>query len=377
MRIGFDLRPFLKEETGVGVYYKNLLFSLAKIDRSNEYFLFSSSFKDRFPSSKVPSFDKKNFRDFAFPVKMINFFWYRLGWPSLDFFFRTKLDLTHSPTPLILPSQGKKIVTVYDLFFLDFPLLADKETRKNFLHKIGDSLLKADGIVTISRFTKESLLEKFSVGERKVKVIYLGIDHSYWDAVSPELLARTESRYSLPSSFLLFVGATEKRKNLLNLIKALKIIHKHQKKITLILAGRKGDESQRLKNVIERQSLEPWVRMLGYVPDADLKNLYRLASLLVFPSFCEGFGLPVLEAMVSGLPVVASQRSAVEEIAQDAALYCDPQDPEEMADKILLALNDESLCHRLVEKGKKRALGFSWEKTAAETLSFYEEVAGG
>lgn len=377
MRIGFDLRPFLKEETGVGVYYKNLLFSLARIDRSNEYFLFSSSLKDRFPASKVPSFEKKNFRDFAFPVKLINYFWYRLRWPSLDFFFRTKLDLTHSPTPLILPSQGKKIVTVYDLFFLDFPLLADKETRRNFLHRTEDSLLQANGIVTISRFTKESLMEKFAVDESKVRVIYLGIDHGYWDDVSPELLSKTESDYSLPSSFLLFVGALEKRKNLLNLIEALKIIHKNQQKIPLILAGRKGDEFQRLKNAIRRQSLEPWVKMLGYVPDADLKNLYRLASLLVFPSFCEGFGLPVLEAMVSGLPVVASQSSAIEEVAKDAALYCDPQAPEEMADKILLALKDESLCHELVERGKKRALDFSWEKTAAETLSFYEKVVGG
>jgi len=377
MRIGFDLRPFLKEETGVGVYYKNLLFSLARIDRSNEYFLFSSSLKDRFPASKVPSFEKKNFRDFAFPVKLINYFWYRLRWPSLDFFFRTKLDLTHSPTPLILPSQGKKIVTVYDLFFLDFPLLADKETRRNFLHRTEDSLLQANGIVTISRFTKESLMEKFAVDKSKVRVIYLGIDHGYWDDVSPELLAKTESDYSLPSSFLLFVGALEKRKNLLNLIEALKIIHKNQQKIPLILAGRKGDEFQRLKNAIRRQSLEPWVKMLGYVPDADLKNLYRLASLLVFPSFCEGFGLPVLEAMVSGLPVVASQSSAIEEVAKDAALYCDPQAPEEMADKILLALKDESLCHKLVERGKKRALDFSWEKTAAETLSFYEKVVGG
>lgn len=377
MRIGFDVRPFLKEETGVGIYYKNLLFSLAQIDRSNEYFFFSSSLKDRFPSSKIPPFGNRNFRDFAFPVRIVNCFWYRLRWPPLDFFFRTKLDLTHSPTPLILPTQGKKIVTVYDLCFLDFPHLADKETRKNFLHSTEDSLLKADGIVTISRFTKEQLLEKFAVEESKVKVVYLGIDHGCWQDFSSDELAKTESHYSLPSSFLLFVGALEKRKNLLNLIRALKIIHKRQKKIPLVLAGRKGEEYQRLKDEIRKQSLEPWVKMLGYVPETELKNIYRLASLLVFPSFCEGFGLPVLEAMASGLPVVASQIKGIEEVAQDAALYFDPQDHAEIAEKILLALEDKSLCQKIVARGKKRALDFDWEKTAAETLGFYEEVVGG
>jgi glycosyltransferase involved in cell wall biosynthesis len=376
MRIGFDLRPFLKEETGVGVYYKNLLFSLSRIDRSNEYFLFSSSLKDRFEASKIPPFEKKSFRDFALPVKMVNYFWYRLRWPSLDFFFHTKLDLTHSPTPLILPTKGKKIVTVYDLCFLDFPHLTDKETRRNFLHRTGDSLLQADGIVTISRFTRDQLLEKFGVEKSKVKVVYLGIDPDYGQDVSADELAKTESHYSLPSSFLLFVGALERRKNLLNLIQALKTIHRHHKKIHLVIAGREGEEYYRLKDEIRRQSLESWIKMLGYVPDTDLKNLYRLASLLVFPSFCEGFGLPVLEAMASGLPVVASKTSAIEEVAQDAALYFDPQNPEEMAEKILLALEDKSLCQKNVERGKKRALDFNWEKTATETLGFYQEMVG-
>lgn len=375
MRIGFDLRPFLKEETGVGVYYKNLLFSLSQIDRSNEYFLFSSSLKDKFESSKIPPFEKRNFRDFSFPVKTVNYFWNRLRWPSLDFFFHTNLDLTHSPTPLILPTKGKKIVTVYDLCFLDFPHLTDRDSKKNFLHRTEDSLLQADGIVTISRFTKQQLLEKFAVEESKVKVIYLGINSSYGEDVSADGLAKTESHYSLPSSFLLFVGASERRKNLLNLIKAHKTIHNHHKEIFLVIAGREGEEHRRLKAEIRRQSLEPWIKMLGYVPDSDLKNLYRLASLLVFPSFCEGFGLPVLEAMASGLPVVSSQISAVEEVAQDAALYFDPQDPEEMAKKILLALEDENLSQKNVERGKKRALDFNWEKTATETLEFYKEVA--
>ena len=116
MRIGFDVRCFLKEETGVGIYFKNLLFHLAQIDQSNEYFIFSSSLKDRFPLHKVPPFSKKKFLDLRLPVKAVNFFWYKLCWPPLDFFFKTDMDLTHSPVPLILPTKGKKIVTIHHAF---------------------------------------------------------------------------------------------------------------------------------------------------------------------------------------------------------------------------------------------------------------------
>src|SRR4030042_1056628 len=124
MRIGFDLRSFLKEETGVGVYFRNLLRELAAVDRENEYFLFSSSWKDRFPPERLPGFARQRFRDFRLPVRLVNFLWYRIGWPTLDSFFRARLDLTHSPVPLHLPTRGRKVITVCDLFFLEPPALA-------------------------------------------------------------------------------------------------------------------------------------------------------------------------------------------------------------------------------------------------------------
>ena len=132
MRIGVDVRPFLSRETGVGTYLKNLLFQLARIDEANEYCLFSSSWKERFPVEKIPSFAKSRFRDLRIPVRTVNFLWYRLGRPSLDSNFGTKLDLTHAPTPLALPTGGKKIVTVYDPFFLDQPGKADRQARDVF-----------------------------------------------------------------------------------------------------------------------------------------------------------------------------------------------------------------------------------------------------
>ncbi len=377
MRIGFDVRPFLKEETGVGIYFKNLLFHLAQVDPANEYYLLSSSYKDRFPPQKIPPFTNKRFRDFHFPVSVVNFFWYKLSWPPLDHFFRTELDLTHSATPIILPTKGKKIVTVHDLFFMDFPRMTDRETRKILRCRIDRSLLRSDGIVAVSQFTKNQILERFAVEEEKVKVIYHGLETSLNDEISPEEIEEMKERYSLPTSFILFVGAIEPRKNLLNLIETLRIIHRKHEKIPLLIVGQHGSDSRNLEKKIEKEKLEAWIKIMGYLPDKEVRIFYRLASVFALPSLCEGFGFPLLEAMASNLPIAASQTSAIPEIAQSAALYFRPEDPEDMAEKIILALEDENVRQNLIAKGRKRVLKFNWKRTALETLNFYKDVFKG
>ena len=377
MRIGFDLRPFLREETGVGIYFKNLLFSLAKIDQTDEFYLFSSSWKDRFDPKKIPLFAKMEFLDLRYPVKATNFFWSRLGWPSLDFFFKTKLDLTHSPTPLPLPTSGKKIITVYDLFFLEFPELTNNEAKRNFTRGIEDSVKNADGIVTISHFTEDQLIQKFLVDRRKIRVICPGIDLGNWEQIERQDLERIKTNFELPSDFLLFVGAFEPRKNLPNLLKALRIVHDRYRKIHLVLVGRKGLDSDNIQKDIQKLDLDSWVKILGYMDDTELKNVYRLASAFVFPSLWEGFGIPLLEAMASRLPIVTSRTSALPEIAQDAAVYTDPSDPEDIATKIILVLKDQTLRDKLISAGRKRVKFFSWEKVALEALNFYQSVMQG
>jgi len=372
MRIGFDIRPFLREETGVGVYFRNLLFSLAKIDKTNEYFLFTSSLKDRFSPKKIPPLEKIHFQEFFYPVKIVNFFWHRLGWPPLDFFFKNQLDLTHSPTPLPLPTRGKKIVTVYDIFFLDFPEMADNEARRNFAQRMKHTLQKADGIVTISRFTAQQLTERFNVEGKRIKIVYPGIDRSYWEDVEQKRLNQTKAYYGLPSDFLLFVGASEQRKNLLNLLEALKIIHARYRKISLLLIGPKGQDYKNIKTRIQQLELDPWVKMFGYLEDNELKDFYWLASAFVYPSLWEGFGIPLLEAMACGVPVVTSQTSALPETGGEAAVYSDPKNPEDIAEKTIQVLEDNTLRERLISAGKKRIQSFRWEDAASEVLRFYE-----
>jgi len=376
MRIGFDIRPFLKQETGVGIYLKNLLTELARLDSENEYFLFSASWKDRFDPSKVPSFQKGSYRDLRWPVKAVNFFWYRLGRPRLDSFFKTDLDLTHSPTPIILPTKGKKIVTVCDLFFMDVPGKADREARRHFLKGTRRSLRIADGVLTISEFTKKALIERFGLAENKVRVTPLGLNGIYLEATAGrDEIEAVRRSLDLPPEYILFVGATEPRKNLLNLIDALALVHQRYRKIPLVLVGRKGGDHDNLLVKIMTRHIGPSVRLLGYRPDRELRYFYQAASAFVFPSLCEGFGLPLLEAMACGVPVVASGVTAIPEVAGNAAAYFNPESPEDMAEKIIRVLEDKEMRHDLVEKGRIRALGFRWEKTASETLRFYRSVA--
>jgi glycosyltransferase involved in cell wall biosynthesis len=376
MRVGFDVRPFLKEETGVGIYFKNLLFALSQIDQENEYFLFSSSWKDRFDPQKIPPFANQSFKDFRYPVKMVNFLWNRLSWPPMDRFFKVRLDLTHSPIPLILPSRGKKVVTVYDLCFLEYPHLSDDESRNVFSPRIEQSLHRADSIITISHFTQEQILKRFSVDRNKIHVTHLGIDQNFWHEITHEESERVKSKFNLPSSYLLFVGAQEPRKNIGNLIEALKIVHSRYKKVPLVLAGGDGKDSAKVLDRIKKHNLKHWVLRTGYLKNYELRNIYRLATAFVFPSLCEGFGLPLLEAMASGIPIVASHAPALPEVCQDAALFVDPEQPEDLAEAIVRVLKNVDLREDLVKRGGKRVLDFSWKSTAEQTLSIYKSLVG-
>lgn len=371
MRLGFDLRPFLCQETGVGIYLRSLLFELARTDRANEYFLFSASWKDRFAAEKIPAFAKGRFRDRRIPVRTLDYFWQRWGGPPLDWFVGAKLDLAHSATPLILPTRGKKIITVHDLFFMDCPGLSGKEAGGVFFRRAADSFRRCHGIVTFSSFTRDELVTRFDVPADKVRVIPHGLDLRFLEDVFPAELEDFRKGHNLPPSFLLFVGAQGPRKNLPRLLEALKIVHLHGNRIPLVLAGPPGEDTASIRTAAGRLGLEQYLLMTGYLSPDDLRKIYRLATAFVFPSLCEGFGLPLVEAMASGLPVLAAMNSAIPEVCGDAALYFRAEDPEGIAEKIQVLLESDQVRRELAAKGRKRSLEFRWEKAAAETLKFY------
>jgi len=375
MRIGFDVRPFLRQETGVGVYFKNLLFELAGLDRDNEYCLFSASWKDRFPREKIPPFSRLRFVDKKWPVRFVNAAWDRFGRPRLDRIFGGRLDLAHSPTPLRLPASGRSIVTVCDLFFMEEPEKADREARARFLKRTEASLRAADGVVTISEYSAGAIRERFGLDPGKIKVTHLGLDGFLAGVASPDDIAGIRRKLDLPGGFLLFVGALEPRKNVPALIEALALVKAKRGPIPLILAGRSGGDVEAVERTIELRGLLTQVRRPGYLSEIEVRALYQSASALVFPSLAEGFGLPLLEAMAAGLPAAVSDAGALPEIGGDAALYFKPEDPEDIARTILRILDDEPLREELKRRGTGRAARFSWRRTAEATLDFYRKTA--
>jgi len=376
MRIGYDLRPFLKEATGVGVYLKNLLFELARIDPDDEFFMVSASWKDRFPAGNIPPFAKGRFRDLRWPVRVLNFFWQDLGRPTLDRLAGVPLDLTHSATPLPIPTRGRTLVTVCDLFFMEDPARADREARRKFLKQTAEALRRADGVVTISEFSRRGIIERFGLPAEKVRAITLGVSPVFRRPAEEMRIAALRRELDIPGEFLLFVGASEPRKNLPRLIDALSILHRDDRTIPLVLVGRPGGDHSRLTARILEKNLSASVRLAGYRPDEDVRALYASASALVFPSLAEGFGLPLIEAMACGLPAAVSAVSALPEIGGAAVLYFDPSNAEAMAAAMERILRDDNLRAELRREGRERARLFDWARTAEATLDLYRGIVG-
>lgn len=376
MNICIDVRPFLKKETGVGIYLKNLIWNISKIDSENSYYLFSSSLKDRFDRKKVP--DSSNFHlfDFPFPVSFVNFLWNKFQFPDIEFFLLKKIDIVHSPHPFLIPTRGKCIITIHDLFFFKNPGATVREIKTDFPEKVSDSIKKADGIICSSKFTKSEVIRLFRCKEEKIKVIPHGVNEIFKKEPDKFLIEKVKSKYSLPSKFILFVGNIEPRKNLETLIEAFGVFREKFKDFKLLIVGEKVLGFEKIKKKIDEFGLEGSVVFTGYVENQDLSVIYRLSSFFVFPSLEEGFGLPILEAMASSVPIVASGFSSIPEIAGDGAIYFSPHSPLELSEKMEMVLTDEKLRKDLIDKGRERVDGFSWIKSAEMTLQFYKEIFG-
>ncbi len=367
MKIGLDIRPFLSGETGVGVYFKNLLHAMAELNSDDDFFLFSSSFKERFPEKSLPRFRNRKFIDLRIPVSVLNFFWFRLKFPPMGLFFRKKLDLTHSPNPLITPGGKKKIITIYDLSFIDTPAFAMKEAVKYFSPFLKRSVSEADGIITISEFTRSRIGSVFGKeAEDKTTVIYLGSDLGNIQEKKPE--------FTIPEKFFLFCGTIEPRKNLATLIRGYALAKDNIKDSKLILAGGRGKQAEEIKRLISILKLDSDVILTGYLTREELKYLYKNSTALVFPSHYEGFGLPVLEAASCGIPSLVSDIEVFHEVFLDYPLYFDQDDPQNLADSLIRISSDNELTEKKRGEAALLSRKFSWRIAAEKTLKLYKNT---
>jgi len=275
------------------------------------------------------------------------------------------------PNPYI--KAKKTITTVHDFSFYLQPNWHPKERIEYFNQYFWKQTTKSDHIITGSDFSKQEIIKYLKYPDKKISVIYHGINHDTYKLYPDFTLLETKNRYKLHDKFILCVGSLEPRKNLINLIKAYsKLPMEIKETYQLLLVGFRGWENKNIKDILEQEKNH--IRYIGYVSDKELAHIYNMASLFVYPSLYEGFGLPPLEAMACGCAVIASDTSSIPEICQDNALYIDPLSITDILDKLIYALTNPHIVKRLKTKGLKHAKKFSWDKSAQEHLKIFDKV---
>jgi glycosyltransferase involved in cell wall biosynthesis len=386
VRVVIDYRAALREPSGVGQYTHQLVTALLKRfppgDPAGllELAVFSSSWKDRLVPT--PDLTGATTIDRRLPVRALNLSWHRLGWPPIETLSGLAVDVTHSQSPLILPARNAaQIVSIHDLNFLTHPERTRAEIRRDYVTLTREHAHRADCILVPSEFTAREVVERLGVTREQVAICPPG---------APDWDPRPETP---TDGYVLFFGTLEPRKNVGALLDAWEQLigrssataaraasqgpveaGRRRKLPELVLAGKATDEAASWLGRIERPPLKGAVRHIGYVAPANRRVLYQGARLLVQPSFEEGFGLPVLEAMTFGLPVVASNRGALPEVVGDAGLLVDPERPSDLADAIERVLADEAFAAACATRGVSRARQFSWTRTAERVYEMYRQA---
>jgi glycosyltransferase involved in cell wall biosynthesis len=291
-----------------------------------------------------------------------------------------KCDLFHA-TEHLLPRLkcAHTVLTIHDLIFLLFPEY-HLPLNKWFLNRFVPLFVRrADAIIAVSRCTREDLIRHYAVPPEKITVIYEGVDARFRPVTDPDALARVRALYDLPERFILCVSTIEPRKNLSTLLEAVARLKGRAatRDLRLLIGGRKGWLYEGFFRRRRELGLEEEVILAGVVPDEDLPALYSAAALFVFPSLYEGFGLPPLEAMACGTPVITSDTSSLPEVVGEAGIMVALHDVDGLVEAMERVLTDEGEQKRMRERGLQQAATFSWERTARETLAVYREVVAG
>jgi glycosyltransferase involved in cell wall biosynthesis len=269
-------------------------------------------------------------------------------------------------------------LTIPDLSFVRFPHFTEPKNLSFLSRHVPPSIERAEKIIAISDFTSREIAELFPSARGKLAVTPLGVSDAFFSRVDGEELTRVTTKYHLPGEYILFVGTLEPRKNLLTLLEAYQSFRRkspRHKNLRLVVAGMKGWLYEKTMNRVRDMPPEEAPILIGYVDDRDLPYLYSGARMAVVPSFYEGFGLPCLEAMACGTPLICSNTSSLTEVVGDAAVKVSPTDAGSMAEAMADIVNDRDHAEELVRRGRNRSRQFTWRRCAEETYRVYESVA--
>ena len=372
MKIGIDIRTAGGEKAGKGCFTFNITRSLLEQDKKNKYFLYADSgiagFEE-FENAQLVVIDAKGLS------------WHRAVIKDLKY---QEADAFFAPTSFIIPallpkkSKTRVILTVHDLIAFLYPTSHEFKAvvlEKFFMKK---ALRKTDAITTVSENTKKDLVKKFRTPEEKISIVQCAASDSFYPIKRTdeniEKLNQFITKTNLPRKYFLAVGTVEERKNIDTLIQSLAMINQKHPKHHLLIAGKPGwgQYQETLQKLINENYLQKYVHFLGYVTNKTLNKLYNLAEAFVFPSYYEGFGMPPLEAMQAGCPVISSHSSSMPEVLKDAAILCDPSNPSEFASAMENIINDQTLRTDLINKGRIQSKNFSWDSSAQKLLNLLQ-----
>jgi glycosyltransferase involved in cell wall biosynthesis len=369
MRIGIDTRIIYKSMTAIGRTTYELVKGLSEIDKENEYFIL---YRDN-PLGFLEGMS--NFNRYYSTISRHS---PRVQVEIPLFQYKKKIDVFHS-THFVKPlwEPCKSVVTIYDLLYLYYPQYFRRQSIAYYNILIPKVVKRANKVITISQSVKNDLVNLLKCPEDKIDVIMLAFDKKRFNVISDlDLVKRATLKYNIPCKYVLYVGTSKPHKNLERLIKAFSLIVRETEH-SLVIGGIKDSQYTTLCQLIKELGIEDRIIFTDEIDETDLPLIYNGAELFVFPSFHEGFGLPPLEAMACGVPVLVSNATSLPEVVGDAAIMFNPYDIEEIAQNMKRILNNKNLQGEMRIKGLERCQEFSWRKTAEKTLNTYKHALYG
>ncbi|MFZ0544294.1 MAG: glycosyltransferase family 1 protein [Candidatus Promineifilaceae bacterium] len=365
--VGVDATPLLGERSGVGNYTARLLAAQLEREPEREYLLYSN----RPLENLEPGLERA--KEIQGYLPQSRWLWLQVVLPRI--IRKTRPDICHFTNALApLWLNTPYVLSIYDATLFLYSRYHPRSRLLAIRLMLPLAARRASAVITISESARKDLLRILKIPSEKIHVVYGAAPKHFARVTNTAEQARIRQKYSLPDEYLLYVGTLEPRKNLSRLVRAFHRLKKQGKPHKLVLVGPWGWSMNGFRQQIEQLGLTDSVQMLGYIPDEDLPGVYSLATVFAFPSLYEGFGLPPLEAMACGTPVLSSKNSSLAEICGDAAYLVDPLDEESLVEGLQCVLEDKALREKLGECGQQRASEFSWERAARETSAVYDLV---
>lgn len=371
MKVGIDGRAAKwYRGTGIGTYTYQLISSLNKIDKLNDYLLFMPE------SSNVDISFNKNFNIRNISEGNRSNFWDEVNIPNI--LVDKDIQVYHVPQNGVgLPKDRNCpfIITLHDVIPLRMPETVGENYLRIFNEEMPNIVSNCDGIITVSHYSREDISKAFNFPIDKIFVTHLGAEDIYRPLDRNICKDIIKNKYGIASDFILYVGGFSPRKNIVGLIEAFsKLLNKYKKDIKLVVVGKQGKSYSTYKGRAEELNITDKVLFPGFIPIEDLPLFYNASELLAYPSFYEGFGLPPVEAMACGTPVVTSNVTSIPEVLGDSAIFINPQDTDAICTSMLKVLSDEKFRDKLVLKGLVRSSELSWDKTALDTIIAYNKI---